>query len=78
MGICIAQTMPKAGIWAIYSWKPQFRKPIRWAMFVNYTEDFFFPKMKRTKTSLTADPNYVPVRIQGTFNSNPGAIYRTE
>ena len=36
------------------------------------------PEMKTTKTSLIGDPNCVPGRNTGTFNSDPGAIYRTE
>lgn len=65
MGICIPQTMPKARIWAIYSWKSKFRKSIWWATFANLTDfSFFFSfsEMKRTKTSLIGDPNCVPGR----------------
>lgn len=46
MGICIAQTMPKAQIWAVYFWKSKFRKSIRWAKFANRTEDIFFRNEK--------------------------------
>lgn len=49
MGISIAQTMTKAGIWAIYSWKPEFRKPTRCTMFANRTKYFFSPRNEKDK-----------------------------
>lgn len=43
-------------------------------VFANHTEDFFFSEMKKTKTSLIVEPNYVPgrstsnIKLQSWYN----------